>query len=325
MKNRKFLLVLLLIVTTLAIALTAACAKPAEPADEATNKPADVATDVPATGAPAVTDVPTEAPTAAPTAEPTEAPTAKPALGENKGKPFADGQEGVVQLYFENFDDEDLTLDDLMEDAGSLWGPSHMELIDGKLCLAFAGGVPENNHQSYFALYDEDFDTFEQFELSFDYKIAYTVPSNKSAAWMANMIGCFVSTPAGRVPTNVSDGIFIGLNNKGEFPIYGIGETGAEGGWPTGAMLFKYGKEDVFDEERHVQMVQTNDMKAYLYIDGELICHFEIGETEVTLFDAAGNAVGSKANDPSNQAGANMMIWTHCTGAIVDNFCMKAY
>ena len=316
-KKISLLAVALLLATVLAAAALAACAKTETP--EPTAEPVSSVTDEPE-----ITDVPATAePTEVPvTPEPTEPPTPKPELGENKGKPFAEDQEGVVTLFFEDFDDEDV---DVLESAGALWGSEHMQLIDGKLCLAFAGGEPEDNHQSYFAFYDEDFSDFEQFELSFDYKIAYTAPQNKESPWFANIIGCFITTPEGLVATNAKDGLFIGLNNKGDFPIYGVGETGSAGGWPGGAMLFKSGREDMFNEERHVTVIQTNEKKMYLYIDGELICHLEVGETEVSLFGADGELVASKANDPLNQDGARMMIWTHCTGAIVDNYCVKAY
>ena len=62
-----------------------------------------------------------------------------------------------------------------------------------------------------------------------------------------------------------------------------------------------------------------------LYIDGELICYLEVGESKVFLYDADGKEVASRNNDPMHQDGARMMIWTHCTGAIVDNYCVKAY
>ena len=330
MKNSlKILLVLTIL--ALAIGLTTACSNNNGQAADATEKAGDVVTDAPeATEAPA-TAGPTAAPTAAPTEapkptetpEPTAAPTQKPELGENKGKMFTEGQEGVDVLYFEDFNDKDI--DEVLEDAVTLYGQDHVEIIDGKLCLSFADGKPENVHNSFFFPTDYNFDDYEQFELSFDYKVAYTDPSFCNYVFMANMIGIFVSTPNGRIATSVGDGLFVSINNTGAVAVYGAGNAGENGGWPDGPMLYTYGTKNLFDEERHVTMVTTNEKKAYLYIDGELLCVLEVGDDAVTIYDAQGNAAATRKNDPENEAGSNMLIWTHCTGAIVDNYCLKAY
>ncbi len=319
MKKNLISAIAVMIAAMMVLAFAAGCAKPEKPS-EPTKKP-----DGSATAAPADTD-PTEAPTDTPvptnTPEPTEAPTPKPALGDNKGKPFADDQAGVEVLYFENFDDEDC---DVYENAGMLRTDAHYELIDDKLCLAFVDGAPENDHQSFFPLYEQTFDDFEQFELSFDYKIAHTAPDNNNYVWFGLMIGCFVTSPEGLIPTQNGDGLFIGLNNTGSFPLYGVGDSGDNKGWPDGNMRFESKQKNLFDEERHITVIQTNEKKAYLYIDGTLYCSIEIGAEKVTIYNAEGKAMKSKANDPANQDGANMMVWTHCTGAVIDNFSVKAY
>ncbi|MBO7398133.1 MAG: hypothetical protein J6T65_09105 [Clostridia bacterium] len=317
--KKRFYPVILILVAAMLLSMVAGCAKPDGP--NPTAKPDNTATEAPDPAKdPTEAPEPTEAPTATP--EPTPAPTPKPELGENKGKPFAEDQAGVEVLYFENFDDEDC---DIYENAGTLWPEDHYELIDGKLCLAFAYGEPENNHQSFFAYCDKTFDDYEQFELSFDYKIAHTQPANADYAWFGLMIGCFVTSPEGLIPIQNGDGLFIGLNSTGGLPIYGVGEAGDGAGWPDGNMKFESKKKNYFDEERHITMIQTNDKKAYLYVDGELICYMEVGEEKVSLYNAEGKMVRSKKNDPANQDGANMMIWSHCTGAIIDNYCLKAY
>lgn len=278
------------------------------------------------TAAPDATDAPEPDETPAPeedTPEPTEAPTPKPALGDEKGKPFAEGKEGVETLYFENFDE--IEVDDLYDNAGTYWESQDLEIIDGKLCLSFVDGAPENQHQSFYPLLDDDFSDYEQFELSFDYKAAYTSPDLANYEWMGLMIGVFVSEPSKRIATNVGDGLFIGINNKGSFPIYGLGDLGEDGGWPDKALMFNYGQKDFFAEEHHVTLVETNEQKAYLYFDGNLVCSLEVGPEKVTLYDAAGTAVASRQNDPENDLGANMLVWTHCTGAVIDNYSVKAY
>ena len=328
----KFLNKLILTVLTAAlIVCMASCAKPDKPEPPETGKPENPTAEV--TAAPAdPTDTPadsqepeeTQAPeeTAAPTDEPTAAPPSKPALGDNKGKPFTEGQEHVDTLYFEDFNGK--TVDDLLEDAGTL-STDLLEVNDGKLCLSFVSGVPEVNHNSFFAQIFDEFGDYEQFELSFDYKIALPRNDLKQYEWAGLMIGCFVNEPTGFVPTTAGNGLFFGLNDKGRFPVYGVGESGSEGGWPDKSMILEFGQKDYFDEERHVTMIQTDDLKAYLYIDGTFVCHMEVGEDEVTLFDASGNKVASAENNVGNMSGSAMMVWTHLTGAVIDNFCVKAY
>ena len=315
MKNMKRLLVLL-VVAALAVGLLAGCGKSEPKKDNPTAEPTAEATEVP-TETPEATEEPEPTPTPKPKATP------KPGLGENKGKIFTEDQAGVEVLFSEDFEDKDL--DDVLEDAGTLPSPTNIEIIDGKLCLAFVDGVAVNQHQSYYPLLDNSFDDYEQFEFSFDYKINYTDPSHVNSEWMAMMVGFFITEPTNRVATLAGDGLFIGLNSKGIFPVYGVGDPGTEGGWPQGALKIKTGLKDVFTEERHVTLVETNDMKAYLYIDGELICSIEVTEEKVSTYNAEGKLLNSKKNDPENQVGANFLLWTHCTGAIVDNVCVKAY
>ncbi|MCR5055699.1 MAG: hypothetical protein K6B54_02180 [Clostridia bacterium] len=317
MKNFKRLLIFVL-VAALSAGMLAACGKSEPKKDKPTAEPANTA---------APTDAPEETPEVTAEPEPTPTPkpkaTPKPELGDNKGKIFAEGQEGVEVLYSENFDDREI--DDVMEDAGFLTDPSNVEIIDGKLCLAYKQGVPVNEHQSFYPILDNSFDDYEQFEISFDYTIAYTDPSLRDAEWMALMIGFFITEPTNRIATSTGDGLFIGLNSKGVFPVYGVGDMGTVGGWPEGALKVKTGLKDVFDEEHRVTLVETGDMKAYLYIDGELICSIEVTDEKVTSYSAEGKLLNSKKNDPENQQGANFLLWTHCTGAIIDNVCVKAY
>ncbi len=317
MKNFKRLLIFVL-VAALSAGMLAACGKSEPKNDKPTAEPANTAapTDAPE-GTPEVTAEPEPTPTPKPKATP------KPELGDNKGKIFAEGQEGVEVLYSENFDDREI--DDVMEDAGFLTEPSNVEMVDGKLCLCFKEGVPVNELQSFYPILDNSFDDYEQFEISFDYKIAYTDPSLRDAEWMALMIGFFITEPTNRIATSTGDGMFIGLNSKGIFPVYGVGEVGTAGGWPEGALKVKTGLKDVFDEEHRVTLVETGDMNAYLYIDGVLICRIEIGEEKVSTYNGEGKLLNSRKNDPENQQGANFLLWTHCTGAIIDNVCVKAY
>lgn len=324
------------VITALCIILSfAACTKapdeqttPTEvPSGQNTEAPAEEPTDVPVgdpTEEPA--EEPTEEPTEAPTEAPTEVPVVKVDLGEDKGKIFKDDLEGLETLFSEAFDDDSTFLDN----AG-LNTEGREEVVDGKLCLNILDGEALDNHNAYYPLIDEleDFSAsgYQQVQLSFDLKLAYLGENSGTVrddgVWFASFVGFFLTNPISRIPVDPTDGLFIGLNNRGQFPLIGVTGLG-DGGFPTGAAVVK-GEKDLFKSEAHVTMVTTNEKKAFLYVNSALVCSVDASGDNVSVYDASGTLVKSIENDPGILDGASFSIWTHCVGAIIDNVTVKAY
>ncbi len=230
---------------------------------------------------------------------------------ERLGEICSKGEEGVVELLYDDFSEGDVTLggNAVMRDENSAG------IIDGIMYISFSE-TSETHISSGWTTWAPQVEClgpdYVQAQLSFD----GTFYSDGGGQWMSTMVGIFKSN-VGSIADNPGDGIYISFNpSSSSITVYG-GDS-SNWNWPGGNVTVKVGKE-LISGETHVDIVACENKDIAVYLKGEQVLKISVIDGKMYVFDGNGKQKYKGDIDPDAIEGEYFSFFTHLGGVAMDN------
>ncbi len=239
------------------------------------------------------------------------------------GKPMKPGSAGVTAVFNTDFTDKDATVDGTASprDSGAV------QVVDGKLYMPYSSESDDHLAGDGWTTWFPNNAPSLSDSLQTSFAVKWDVRSKDTGAWMSAMIGCYVRDPAGKIPDNPGDGLWISFQEEADkITVYHPDTQSWHVGWADIPV-----EADLLDGVFYAQIVCMPDRTTYVYVCPEggstdrLVATVRFEDGKIRAYDEGNNMI--KESDCTTNAlkGDNYSVFVHGGGAaIMDEVAVMA-